>query len=108
MDYISNQWSDAFQDERAASPEMVSFKLPEADDRLITTMRGLISDFGNDPVRGMNGLKELTGKSGEALNSSDDASYISLKHFPAREAEIKGDGILKDIIGKTIIFLPPE
>jgi hypothetical protein len=108
MDYISAQWDDAFQDDRAANPETVSFKLPEADDRLITTMRRLISDFGNDPVRGLNGLKELAGESGELQKSSDDASCISLKHFPAREVEIKGDSILKHISGKTIILFPPQ
>jgi hypothetical protein len=110
LDYITAQWND--EPSGTAKPETVSFSLParfwsgppSSDDKTITKMRELISNFGKDPIRSVKGLKELTG---DVQKSSDEVSCISLKYFPDQEELINGhDSILKDILGKTIIFLP--
>jgi hypothetical protein len=121
MDSISTQWDEAFAKNNDASPLTVSFYIPspssselQPNDKMADTraavmkLRELIFGFGEDPIRCMNGLKVLAGELEETQKPSEEASNISLKHFPANEKIAEGEGLLKDITGKTIIYFSPE
>lgn len=121
MDYASTQWDEAFSKNDDASPQEISFNIPslsssdlhsnnkiEADNQAaMMKLRELIFGFGEDQARSTNGLRALAGELGETQQPSEAVSNISLKYFPASEKITGGEGILKDIMGKTIIYFSP-
>jgi hypothetical protein len=121
MDYVSTQWDESFAKNNDARPQTVSFNIPSlysselqpnnkmADTKAsVMKLRESIFKFGEEPTLCMNRLKALAGKLEETKIPSEEDSNLSLKYFPASERIIEGNGILKDIMCKTIIYFSPE
>jgi hypothetical protein len=119
MDYISTRWNEDFAINNDASPQTVSFNLPllssselhsenriEADARAaVMKMRELIFGFGENLVRSINGFNALAEEPAETQKPSEATSNISMVYFPAREMMTGRNSIIKNVMGKTIIFL---
>jgi hypothetical protein len=121
MDYISSLWEDEFAGKDAASPQTLSFKLPqpvwfehEPDDRTrkdihetMMKMRELILGSEEDPALKMNELKALAREFEKMLPEGmpEEMSSITMKYFPSTALHESFDSMnfLRHIAGKIII-----